>query len=336
MRAAHRAPGIAAPAGAPGEYLRPGPVPDGRISRHSSREPSPSRRQDRCGPPPAMRSAASAEALPQKGSPPAGAAAGSAPNSAAGHPVSLPIFLFSLGSAAHRSLVGYKSAPSSAGRSARRNAPRDGDVWSFFEATSDCVLRSCRPSALIVPGALDHRRASLLGRSSPCRRSRRGRPRPPPRRHRSRRCRSPPCRGAAASAVPPRGSTPVRDGFEVLPGAVEIVRGATVIVLDDIFTSGARALSAAAAAHSRRRRRCRRRADRPARPAGAQIRQRQHSRPHWSGVPWQPGGAQPAGRRRSSSPVGSGAGGRRQAGRLRSVRGGVRPGGRNTSSASLP
>lgn len=158
----------------------------------------------------------------------------------------LPLFLFSVGSAAHRTLVGYKAAPTSAGRDARRVCLETA-LTAFLAHHMRCVVGDHCPSALVIPvPSTTGGRPSWLGRH------------PVGRLGEAAVARRRPSGAAAAvdlrlaealrpSRLPPRRLEARADGFEVRPGSAEAVGGATVIVLDDVFTSGARALSAAMA-----------------------------------------------------------------------------------------
>ncbi len=157
----------------------------------------------------------------------------------------VPLFVFSLGSVAHRALVGYKAAPSTVARSAWRDR-LEMMLTAFFEHHARCVVGPHLRSALVVPvpstiggrpswggrhpvsslaeGALA-RRSSTAAADVDLRLAEVLRPGP----------------------MPPRRLEARAAGFEVTEAAAGGLTGAIVVVLDDVFTSGARSLSAAAA-----------------------------------------------------------------------------------------
>jgi hypothetical protein len=152
-------------------------------------------------------------------------------------PPIVPVFLFGLGSPVHRALVGYKAGATSAGRAARAEA-LGRMLEGFLVAHSGCLLGGapgCTAVVVPVPSSVGGRQSwnghHPLG--TLCERAVAGVPsltaakilRPGPR---------PPRRLEASAA-----------GYEVAPGAE--VGGRTAIVVDDMFVSGSRALSAAAA-----------------------------------------------------------------------------------------
>jgi hypothetical protein len=162
-------------------------------------------------------------------------------------PKVVPICLFELGSPVHRALVGYKAAVSPAGRRARTEALARM-LAAFLRIHFACLLEPrgpveplgaerakitpvpssiggrpswhgqhplatiCAVAAALMPELGELLEPSLLLRPGPC----------------------PPGRLAAMA-----------EGFLVTEAAE--VAGTTVVVVDDVFTSGARALSAAAA-----------------------------------------------------------------------------------------
>jgi hypothetical protein len=152
-------------------------------------------------------------------------------------PPIVPVFLFGLGSPIHHALVGYKAGATSAGRAARAEAL--GRVLEgFLVAHSGCLLGGAPDRAAVVvpvPSSVGGRQSwnghHPLGTL---------------------------CEGAvagvpsltAAEILRPGDRPPGRleasaAGYEVSPGAE--VGGRTAIVIDDMFVSGSRALSAAAA-----------------------------------------------------------------------------------------
>ncbi|MGC9960644.1 MAG: hypothetical protein ABSE47_01930 [Acidimicrobiales bacterium] len=150
-------------------------------------------------------------------------------------PPVVPLFLFGLGSPAHRALVGYKAAVAPAARSAWRGAL--SDLFArWLDDHADCLVGS-QPDGLLVPvPSSSGGRASWQGRH-PLEEV----------------CRSASDLGAGFGVAPvlgPGATSPRRlqartDGFSVTdPDAVD---GRTLVVVDDMFVSGARSLSAAAA-----------------------------------------------------------------------------------------
>ena len=157
----------------------------------------------------------------------------------------VPLFLFALGSAAHRALVGYKAAASSAVRSAKSHE-LEWVLAAFFERHIACVVGASRRPVLIVPVP-----STIGGRPSWGGRHPLGRV----------------VEGVLGSSgvaeeapfdlhlaellrggrQPPRRLEARAGGFEVLAGAGRELTTATVVVIDDVFTSGARGLSVAAA-----------------------------------------------------------------------------------------
>lgn len=150
-------------------------------------------------------------------------------------PPVVPVFLFALGSPVHRALVGYKGGVTPVGRAARAEA-LTRVLQEFLAAHATCLLGGA-PAALVVPVP-----SSIGGRQSwhgchplgaLCERAVAEVP------------------GLDAAGVLRPGSRPPRRleaslrGYEVAPGAR--VSGCTAIVVDDMFVSGSRALSAAAA-----------------------------------------------------------------------------------------
>ncbi len=161
----------------------------------------------------------------------------------------VPIFLFALGSGAHSSLVGYKGSPSPAARAARSEALA-GLLQVFLAKHRRCLLADApRPVALVpVPSTRGGRRS--WGGTHPLVEV---------------------CRAAAAAAssavtaaspehlpssfevldvlraapTPPRRLLATRRGF-ALDGE-PITPATRAIVVEDVFASGSRALSAAAA-----------------------------------------------------------------------------------------
>jgi hypothetical protein len=155
----------------------------------------------------------------------------------------VPLFVFSPGSAAHRALVGYKSAPSPTVRSAWCGR-LEMMLTAFFAHHARCVVGPL-PSALIVPVP-----STVGGRPSW------GGRHPLGGLARGALTRCPSNRAGAVDLrlaevlrpgpIPPRRLEARAAGFEVTEAAADALPGAIVVILDDVFTSGARALSAAA------------------------------------------------------------------------------------------
>lgn len=149
-------------------------------------------------------------------------------------PPVVPLFLFGLGSPAHRALVGYKAAVTPAGRSAWHGAL--SELFARWLNDHAACLVGSQPDALLVPVP-----SSSGGRSS----------------WQGRHPLEEVCRSATglgdgfrlAPVLGPGATSPRRlrarsDGFSVTdPDAVD---GHTLVVVDDMFVSGARSLSAAA------------------------------------------------------------------------------------------
>jgi len=154
----------------------------------------------------------------------------------------VPMFLFALGSPVHRALVGYKAAVSPSGRTARTR-PLAEVLAEFLDTHCACLLgrHVLQGPALLVPVPSSiggrpswngrHPVASLgeqalaLGRRA--------------------------VRDLQLGEVLRPGTRPPArldarvDGY-LVDGSIDL-RGRSAIVLDDVFTSGSRALSAAAA-----------------------------------------------------------------------------------------
>ncbi len=144
----------------------------------------------------------------------------------------VPVFLFAPTSVPHRLLVGYKAAPSAASRAHHSSAL--GDVLSLFLARHQaCVARDAAPVTLVPVPSSSGGRASWHGRHplvALCEKAAEAS---------GTSVRS--CLAPGAAGTRRLGASP--DGFRV----VSRPSTATVVVVDDMFTSGARALSATAA-----------------------------------------------------------------------------------------
>ncbi len=150
-------------------------------------------------------------------------------------PEIVPLFLFALGSPVHRALVGYKAGASSKSREARALALADA-LAAWLDMHLGCLAVD-RRGVLVVPVP-----SSSAGRPS----------------WKGRHPLEAVCTAAAASSPrlsaaavlhrgpePPRRLQASRSGFVV--EATTSLRARHVLVVDDMFVSGARSLSAAAA-----------------------------------------------------------------------------------------
>jgi predicted amidophosphoribosyltransferase len=150
-------------------------------------------------------------------------------------PPVVPVFLFGLGSPVHRALVGYKAGIASAGRAARAEA-LGGMLGEFLRAHTSCLLGDADAGVLVpVPSSIGGRR-SWNGRhpiAGLCERAAGQVPRLET------------AELLRAGDRPPRRLEARVSGYEVAEETG--VGGQAVIVVDDMFVSGARALSAAAA-----------------------------------------------------------------------------------------
>jgi predicted amidophosphoribosyltransferase len=153
-------------------------------------------------------------------------------------PPVVPVFLFGLGSPVHRALVGYKAGVASSGRAARAEAL--GRVLGrFLVAHTACLLGGGSAAIVVpVPSSIGGRK-SWYGRhpiGQLCERAVREVPR------------------LSAVEILCPGPRPARrldaslHGYHVVPGSG--IGGRTAIVVDDMFVSGSRSLSAAAALHA--------------------------------------------------------------------------------------
>jgi len=150
-------------------------------------------------------------------------------------PPVVPVFLFGLGSPAHRALVGYKAGVASMGRAARAEA-LGRVLGEFLVVHAGCLLGDGQAAIVVpVPSSIGGRQ-SWHGRhpiAGLCERAVRKAP-----------------RLDAAEILRP-GSRPASRleaslrGYEVAQDSS--ARGRAAIVVDDMFVSGSRALSAAAA-----------------------------------------------------------------------------------------
>jgi hypothetical protein len=154
----------------------------------------------------------------------------------------VPVFLFALGSPIHRALVGYKAGVAPIGRAIRARSLAEV-LAEFLESHAGCLLAgspSVDPALVVpVPSSIGGRPSwqgrhpvAALGEQAL------GLARPADRRL------------EIVELLRPAARPPARldarvDGY--LVDRPEDVRGRCVIVLDDVFTSGARPLSAAAA-----------------------------------------------------------------------------------------
>jgi len=150
-------------------------------------------------------------------------------------PVVLPVFLFGLGSPAHRALVGYKASVTPAGRAAW-GAALSGVLAEWLGRHAGCVLGE-RDGCLVVPvPSSSGGRPSWQGRH--------------PLESLSRSAIAGSGCLQLATVLQPGGRPPRRLRATAAGFAVErpdALRGRTVIVLDDMYVSGSRSLSAAAA-----------------------------------------------------------------------------------------
>jgi hypothetical protein len=158
----------------------------------------------------------------------------------------IPLFLFALGSPVHRTLVGYKAAATAGARSSRSHALETA-LAAYLDRHISCVTGFSSGRVVIVPvpstvggrpswggrhpiGPLAAAALEALGGSGGGGVDLRL------------------AEALRAGPVPPRRLEARAAGFEVGRDGIEGgVAGATVVVLDDIFTSGARAQSAVAA-----------------------------------------------------------------------------------------
>jgi len=154
----------------------------------------------------------------------------------------VPVFLFALGSPVHRALVGYKAGVTPAGRAARTQSL--ATVLAEFLAAHSACLLSCSPRprpALVVPVPSSiGGRPSWHGRhpvASLCEQALDLSPEAAPDLEIAEILR--------AGARPPARLDARVGGYDV--DRLVDVRGRSAVVLDDVLTSGSRALSAAAA-----------------------------------------------------------------------------------------
>jgi predicted amidophosphoribosyltransferase len=150
-------------------------------------------------------------------------------------PPVVPVFLFGLASPVHRALVGYKAGIASAGRAARAEA-LGGMLGEFLGTHAGCLLGGAHAATLVpVPSSIGGRQ-SWHGHHPMARLCARAAAQAP---------------GLEAVEILQAGDRPPRrlearvSGYEVVESSG--VHGRAVIVVDDMFVSGSRALSAAAA-----------------------------------------------------------------------------------------
>ena len=152
-------------------------------------------------------------------------------------PPVVPLFLFGLGSPAHRALVGYKAAASRAARSAWSGALAEM-LGTWLGAHASCLIGEHAGALLVPVPSTTGGRASWRGRhplGALCSMATDA---------------GGPARLTLAPALGPGAAPPGRlgasgEGFVVL--SADDVAGRAVVVVDDMFVSGARSLSAAAA-----------------------------------------------------------------------------------------
>lgn len=150
-------------------------------------------------------------------------------------PAVLPVFLFGLGSPAHRALVGYKASVTLAGRDAWGQL-LSGMLAEWLSRHGDCVLGE-RDGCLVVPVPSSSGGRPSWGDTHPLESLSAG-------------ALADCARLQLATVLRPGAQPPRRLRATAVGFAVErphALRGRTVIVLDDMFVSGARSLSAAAA-----------------------------------------------------------------------------------------
>jgi hypothetical protein len=147
----------------------------------------------------------------------------------------VPVFVFGLGTPVHRALVGYKAGVTADGRALRAGALAEV-LGEWLERHAACLLGDASEALLVPVPSSTGGRGSWHGHhplEAVCASAAAG----------SGRLR--PAAVLAPGAEPPRRLQASRSGF-VVESSVSL-RGRTALVVDDMFVSGSRILSAAAA-----------------------------------------------------------------------------------------